>query len=301
MVRDGQFLAHQQVDQAAVIQGGRRHGGHLAAVPQHGHVPGDREDLVQPVGDVEDADPRGRDPPDDLHQPLDLGRRQGGGRLVEDQEAHRGTRVLAQGTGDGHPGPGGRGQAAHAGPGINSQAHPGQVFSRPLTAAPGGYRAQPGREAGPDGQVVQHRDAVHQAQILVHEAGSQPVRAGRVPERQRLARDGDGAGIGPVEAGEDLDEGGFPGPVLAEHGVHLAGADREIHVLEGDAGAEALAQPGDRQGRGDIGRCGHRVIPAFLLAGPRGRPGRLPRTTEASRACGTAAGSSPARHSRRPG
>jgi hypothetical protein len=40
------------------------------------------------------------------------------------------------------------------------------------------------------------------------------------------------AGIGRVDAGEDLDQGGLAGAILPEQRVDLAGANREIHVRE---------------------------------------------------------------------
>ena len=48
------------------------------------------------------------------------------------------------------------------------------------------------------------------------------------------------AGVGPVDAGEDLDEGGLPGAVLADEAVHLARVELDVAVLEGVDGAEAL-------------------------------------------------------------
>ena len=53
------------------------------------------------------------------------------------------------------------------------------------------------------------------------------------------------AGVVADGAGEDLDQRGFAGAVLAEEGVDLAGAGGEAGVAEGDDAAEALGEPGD--------------------------------------------------------
>ena len=58
-----------------------------AAVAKHGHGVGDAEDLVEPMRDVDDADVAGAcSRSQDAEQPADIGLRQAGGRLVEDQQ-----------------------------------------------------------------------------------------------------------------------------------------------------------------------------------------------------------------------
>ena len=71
----------------------------------------------------------------------------------------------------------------------------------------------------------------------------------------RLAVERDFAGVGPVDAGEDLHQRGFAGPVLADQGQHLAGADGQRHAVEGLNAGEVLADVADFEER----RCGHGV------------------------------------------
>ena len=59
---------------------------HDRAVAQDGDGVGEREDLAQQVGDKDDGAPAGREAADDLVEPLGLGRREGGRRLVEDDQ-----------------------------------------------------------------------------------------------------------------------------------------------------------------------------------------------------------------------
>ena len=43
-----------------------------------------------------------------------------------------------------------------------------------------------------------------------------------------------------MHAGKDLDERGFPGPVVSEQAMDLSGLDREVDVLERDYRTERL-------------------------------------------------------------
>ncbi len=49
-----------------------------------------------------------------------------------------------------------------------------------------------------------------------------------------------GSGVGGMDAGEDLDERGFAGAILAEERHDLSGADVDARVAEGVRAAEPL-------------------------------------------------------------
>src|SRR5438552_1854040 len=57
-----------------------------ASVAQDGHAIGDGEDLVQPVRNIDDAEPLAAQTPERVEQPLDFRRRQRSGGLVEDHD-----------------------------------------------------------------------------------------------------------------------------------------------------------------------------------------------------------------------
>ena len=59
-------------------------------------------------------------------------------------------------------------------------------------------------------------------------------------ERRPFPVPDDLAGIGAVDAGEDLHQGRLPRAVLAEEADDLAGPDREAHVVEGAHAREGL-------------------------------------------------------------
>jgi len=52
-----------------------------------------------------------------------------------------------------------------------------------------------------------------------------------------------------VNAGHDLDEGGFSGPVFAEQRVHLAGIEREGDIIQRLGRVEPLGKPANLEHR----------------------------------------------------
>src|SRR5699024_12117441 len=78
-------------------QGPDRIAGDRAAVPHDRDGVGDAEQLVQGVGDVDDADTAGGQSPDHTEEDFDLGIGQDGAGFVQDEDAG----VLQQGLGDG--------------------------------------------------------------------------------------------------------------------------------------------------------------------------------------------------------
>ena len=65
-----------------------------------------------------------------------------------------------------------------------------------------------------------------------------------------------GAGVGPQQAEQDAEGGRLPGAVGPEEAVHLALLDLEVEPVEGDGGAEGLAQAADLDD-GAMGRRTH--------------------------------------------
>ena len=62
-----------------------------------------------------------------------------------------------------------------------------------------------------------------------------------LPSDSRSSVPGELAGVGPDDAGEDLEQRGLAGAVLADERVRLALADGEGHPVERLHGAERLA------------------------------------------------------------
>jgi hypothetical protein len=52
-----------------------------------------------------------------------------------------------------------------------------------------------------------------------------------------------------VDSADALDERGLPGAIVAQQREHLAVVNRQVHIVQGEHGAEALGGARDRQRR----------------------------------------------------
>jgi hypothetical protein len=238
--------AEHQLDEVVVSQVRGRAGGDPAAVAQDGHRVGQVEDLVEVVGDEQHRRAGRRDPPHGVEQPRGLGRGQGRGGLVEDEQRRRSAGPV-QRPGDRHRGPLGLGQPADRCRGRDRVAQGGERGPRggPLRAARGG--GQPSPTLG-EVDVVGDGEGVDEAEVLVHEA--HPGGAGGVggPEPERDPGDGGvRARFRAVVAGEDLGQCRLARTVVPDHGVDLARGDDEIDLVERPLAAEVLAEPVDAE------------------------------------------------------
>src|SRR5262249_12951984 len=99
--------------------------------------------------------------------------------------------------------------------------------------------------------VLGHRERRDEPKVLVHHADACLDRVtGRV-EVHLLAVELDLAGVGPVEAREDVGEGALAGAVLAEEGMYLPGRGLEVDVVVREHTRKRLRDPAHRDsGRG---------------------------------------------------
>src|SRR5439155_6608111 len=104
-------------------------------------------------------------------------------------------------------------------------------------------------------EVLGHRHARHEREMLVHHPDPVSMRVARASDDALDVIDDHGALIGRVVAHHALDEGTLPGAVLAEQRVKRAGLEGQGDVVESDQRAESLRHSGDREARwGDLGR-----------------------------------------------
>ncbi len=238
--------AHHHRDQIGFRHLADRPGPDLHAVAEHGHSVGQREDLRQPMADIDDADSAAAQAADHLEQPTRVGIGQGSGRLVHDDEPC----VLRQRLGDLDPLPVGDREPAHGDIDIEvvaveriQQRPRARPHRRPIHRVPAGA----GRMADID--VLRNAELGKQQQLLVD--GRDAVSGGfvRRGEADGRACDPHLPGIRRDHAGDDLDQRGFAGAVFAEQGVDLAGADIEADLLqhrhraEGFGDARQLHEP----------------------------------------------------------
>src|SRR4029453_15728849 len=112
--------------------------------------------------------------------------------------------------------------------------------------------------------VVVDAQLVDQGQVLVDGVDAEGPGVVDGPEHDLLAAHEDAAGVGLVEAAEDLDQGRLAGAVVADEAEHLAPAQAQVDVAEGGDPAEPLGHVLDPEGlaSGAAGARGHQVLPA---------------------------------------
>ena len=110
--------ADDQLDQPARGRPAHRLAADAAPVPEHGDAIGDPKHLVEAVADIEDAEAPPAQAAERRQQPGDVGLREGGGGLVEDQHV----RLDGERPGDADERALGGAQAAHPGIGIDPAA-----------------------------------------------------------------------------------------------------------------------------------------------------------------------------------
>jgi hypothetical protein len=132
----------------------------------------------------------------------------------------------------------------------------GECFPRALTIATPVDLSPTGGEPVAQSEVLDGREPVDEAQILVHEAQAVTLGRSTVTEFERLAcrvvAEVHRSRVVPgrlVIAGEDLDQRRFSRTVLTDECMGGAGVDLEIDVVECDLAREHLRQVFDRQQR----------------------------------------------------
>ncbi|EKX65921.1 hypothetical protein STRIP9103_08913, partial [Streptomyces ipomoeae 91-03] len=231
----------------AALPGPRRMVGD-PAVAQYGHRVRQALDLRQQMRDVHDGEPLA---PQVLHpggERVALGAGQRGRGFVQDQD--RG--AAAEGLGDLDQLPLTHGEFAHPVAGRAARGDAVEEFGGDLLLGPAVDTAVPGPLLAEE-DVLGDGQGVHDAQRLEDD---------RHPGRDRLARAQpavrdtahlDRPGVGRKRAAEALDQGGLPGPVVAEEGVDLPRGHGQIHPVQCPHSPEGLAQGHDPQVRRDAG------------------------------------------------
>ena len=187
-----QLASDHQVDQRRALQAGARVRADRAAVAQHGDAIGNRENLFEPVRDVDDADLLGLQPRDDLEEPLHLRPAQRRRRLVHDEHSRgRPNRLrnldelLLR-----------HAEAVDQPIGVEVGAHTRQQVARlapsaaPVDAAPRRSRLERERDVLGDRQVRKQR------RLLVDGSDAERARHGGTHRRDRPAGHGQGSRVG---------------------------------------------------------------------------------------------------------
>ena len=217
---------------------------HQTAIAQDRDAVGNPVDLLHPVADEHHRHLPRLEVCHHGEQALDLALRQGGRRLVHDQDLRigrqragdldelllGGAKLLQQIVG-----------AARQADGIQERlcrrAHPVPVD------------AERAARHVADEDVLEDREIAEQAWMLVHHRDATALRLERRPALDRCAVDQDHPAVGPMHPCQQLDAGALAGTVLAEQGQDLARQEVERGVLERHRAAEAFS------GVAEAGHC----------------------------------------------
>ncbi len=233
------------------------------AVAQDGDAVGDLEHLVEEVGDEEDGDAAIAQIAHDAEQLFDLAAIEARGGLVEDEHAG----VDDHGAADGDELLDRDRVAREGRAGVDVEAEVSEVT--------GGFGVGCCPVDAESAHLVAEHDVLADRQVLAEvdllvdgrDAGRLGIGGGR--EGARNPVDEDRPGVDRVDAGQRLDERRLAGAVLAHERVHLAGAEEEVDVVEGEDAGESNRDSRHGDDRRDVGVRSHGVVPQ--LSGERGR------------------------------
>ena len=238
LLMDGEFHvpAHHHPGQLRLGGVGDVDGAHVFALAEDGTAVRHRHDLVELVGDKENGLALGGQILHDLQQLVDFLGRQHGGRLVENQDVvvpvehfqdfrpllHAHGNILDQRVGV-HLQPVFFRQGQHLLPGLLLLQK--SRFSRRLHA---------------QNDVVQHGEAFHQLEVLVHHADAQGIGVVGIVNLHPDAVLADEALLRLIHPEEDAHQRGFPGAVFAQQSVNFAVPELQGHVIVGHDAGEPL-------------------------------------------------------------
>ena len=226
----------------------------IGAVAKHRNTVADGENLVQTVTDVNDADAAGPQPPHDVEEPRDVTFGQRRGRLVHDEDA----RVVRQ-----------RAQDLDSLAVADRQRADDLVCGQIIDLERGEERFGPGAHGAPvdaahsgarrvtEKNVLRDRQLGEEQQFLINRGDASALGVLWTGEARFSATDQNGAAVGLVDPGNDLDERRFAGPVLSEEGMDLPRADFERHARQRSHARKCLLDIAHFEER--RGRVGRRV------------------------------------------
>ncbi len=222
-----------------------RHRGRLErplahAVAENADPVGDAEDLGQPVADVDDPDAGAAPLVNQRVETVDVLRPEGRRRLVEEQHLRLGEQCLddlEELSLRERQRPRGRGRR-------DVEVELGQPVGRPSVHA-SVRRSEVGRCR--EVEVLGHRQVQHVRVRLIGDAETEPAALGRRHSPALGLADDDGALVGSEEPAGDVQQRRFPGPVLPDEGVDLAGTAVDADLTKRLYRTERLGHASQRE------------------------------------------------------
>ena len=218
---------------------------HLQPIAQHAHPVTQRAHLIEAMRDEHHRQPLAPHALQQGKEPVHLGAFERGGGLVENKDARL---PFGQFAGQHHGLALGKAQRVHPPPGVNGQAQPGQsglgaLLQRRLPHATG--------TAGPaaEQQIIRHTHRRHDLQLLRHKRDAGGARRIGPARRKGTPGQGHSPRIGTINAGDNFQQAGFAGAILAHQPMHLSSHQAQRNAAQGQGIAEALMQVSSNEGR----------------------------------------------------
>ncbi len=229
-------LADHRFDQGALAGRGRCRFRDLPAVAEDRHRVRDAQDVLDEMGNEDDAGAFIAQPSQRREQALHLRRRERRSRLVEDDDAG----ARRQHAGDLDQLLQADRQVAEPGIGIGVDAKFGELFTRLARHAPPLHDAEAVGRLRPEKDVLGHRQIGHDAEFLMHHGDTGRARVADRSKPGLPAIEHETARELRMHAGDDLHQRAFPRAVLADETMDLAGGEREVDPAERRDAAEGL-------------------------------------------------------------
>src|ERR687890_912580 len=214
----GEFPAEHVGDELQAGELGEFPGVRHPPVAQDRHAVADLVELFKAVADVDHTNPLLAQLADHAEERLHLPRLQRRGRLVHDD----GSRVHRDDPRDGYHLLNTEAERAQGSGDVRANAVAFQDLGRLPVHAGLIYHAQRVAGLAPEEHVLGYAEERDKVDLLVYGADTRRLRLARFGERGLFAVEENLALVGPVDPGDDLDKGRFPGTVLADQGVHLS-------------------------------------------------------------------------------
>ena len=208
-----------------------------AAVAENRHFVGDLEQLVHLVRDVDDAFALGLQRADDAEEMRDFPVGERRGRLVHDQDVG----IVGDRLGDLDHLPVGDAEIAHFGLGIDADVEPVEQSLGAAAHLVVADEAQAVQRLAANPDVLRHRHKVHQVEFLMDHRDAVSQRVERRGQADFLALEPERAGVGRVDAGDDLHQRRLAGAVLAHQRMDMAALQAERDVVERQHAGKGLA------------------------------------------------------------
>ena len=236
--------AHHQFDDALAAQSLHRPGVNAFAIAHHRGAVRQRENLIQAMADVDDADSLRLEIANDGEELFHFPVRQDRRGFVE----HENARLLRERLGDLDALLPGDGQITARGFGIDADVDPAEQSLR-LTMFVGAGNESNTRPLAPEKNIFAGRKARHEVEFLVNDGDAQPPRVLGRGDVNRTAVNPDCAGVGPQGAAKHLDERALARAVFPEQREHFAREEIEPPVLDRTHAGKRFLDPDHFQQR----------------------------------------------------